>query len=69
MFQNLRKNNAWFLQCLLEYGPYKCRAPGKQECYLILESLNAKSKATSEWGPSLMFAWNQVDSSKIKDVN
>ena len=49
-FQNLRKNNAWFLQSLLEYEPYKFRAPGKQECYLILESLNAKSKDTSGWG-------------------
>ena len=41
----LRKNNGWVLKQLLEYEPFKYRAPGKQECYLILESLNAKSKA------------------------
>ena len=41
----LRKNNGWVLKQLLEYEPFKYRAPGKQECYLILESLSAKSKA------------------------
>ena len=42
----LRKTNAWFLKVLLQYDPSKQRAPSKQECIIILESLNAKSKAS-----------------------
>ena len=41
----LRKANAWFLKAMLQHDPFKHRAPSKQECLILLESLNAKSKA------------------------
>ena len=42
---NLRRAHAWFMQELLSYEPFQYRTPSRQECSIILESLNAESKA------------------------
>ena len=42
---HLRLINEWFLEALLGHPDFQVRLPSKMECTVILESVNAASKA------------------------